>query len=713
MTATLTWEDARLTLAGGRLLRLRDEAGERISWAQGRVSELSIAALAAAADCDRTEPSSDAGDYFVDPSYPGASDGHPGTSPVKPWRTLQPVRQLLSTAAYQGGVRIWLASGATFSPSSEAVNSASGLGWDPAVDGDLLVVRAWGSEQHPVRIGSFLQLGLPWSVARTEVGDATSGSGATLDGEDPFFEQVDSAESFVGLYLEDVCHVEVHGLRVTGFDHGVVLRACSDCLVSGCKVDENFTRGVAITVNTSDEPSRHITVAACHLHDNGWDTSGYNLGLGAGSADCLIQDNEIYCSTSVRGVDGVLLDGASSGHIIEGNRIYGHISNLDDGSDGDGIDLKGVRQRDPDDGELTLIRDNEIFDNQNDGIILHNFCEGVHIFRNRIWRNGKGIQLTPGSLESTDDIETISNPYHSSGTSARGSTVQAAVQGDISIYRNIIGRSLESGIVLDLKKGETGSTDYEVILFRRVLIVNNTIDYNANHGISVARALTRDDEALDGEQNWLLGQDASRPPETFTIDALARWFESIGIYNNILSRNGVRKERSGDAFGYMQIRLGSLIESTYHGQSDFGELYVDYNVYVESRQQAADVTKTGDVVGVRYWWWDPGGAVFEVDNVKLALSHTLLAPMGFTAGSQTTDLSEVGYVDDLPRAPDHRLDGLGIAVTSTASWSATTLPADLLAVDAEHGIFVPWAPDMDGVSALMLARTPDIGALNA
>lgn len=731
MAVTLTMPELRRWTRFGHRLEPEPGSGGRLVFRRPDGVVLLPKQQLAAGDCDEDSPSAEAGNYFVDPEHPSATDdtSNDGTSALLPWKSLTRVRALLADGSYKGGVHIWLRSGRTFSLSSEGV--------DPDSSGPLLEVTSYGSVAHPITISSY-HLISTWG-AFVEVDDANGraawgGTGAVLDGEDPFFEYDDDRETMVGLKLEDTCYVEVRGLHITGFDHGILIRESEQISLSGLRVSDNLSRGVAILpdADTSTVPSRNVTISTCYVFGNGFGTGGSNIALGARVADCHIDDCDIFGTNGIRGVDGIVMDGASSGHLVERCRIYGHVASLEEGEqwtdasgdlqnyeetdDGEAIDLKGVRQRDAADGDVTVIGDNDLYDNYSDGILIHNGCLGLYIYGNRIWRCGHGINIIPGRLESSDDIDTAyPNPYHTSA-SAAPATVSALSQGQIYVYRNIIGRCLWNGIDIELKSSGFGGAGFDYSVFRDILIVNNTIDYNGGFGISVARAFTEDEKSL------MTGALAS----TFTIDAVTRWFENIGVYNNILSRNGVRLARDdyrydkGLSFHFMQLRLGDLIESTDTGQTDFDQFYIDHNLYQVSRQHQAafdaSATTLGTelVAGLRYWWWRPTNGPMEV-KVNAEVDVATLQTLGFenwSSAAKVSNPSDAEFADPLPRDPDLHPSGTSPAIDNALA-STSSLDSRFVLLDYDLGLFVPLVFDYDGVASLLSGSGPEIGALNA
>ena len=696
MSQVLSIHDVVSQLRRGGLQRRFGAEGERIVYAKqdpGEGPQIDVAGKATRS-CKEALPSAQRGDYFVDPESMFANDANPGTSAVAPWKTLANVRVLLEDASYKGGVHIWLQSGRSFGVTSPP--------WNPRDDGSFLIIRAWGSAAHPIKIGSYAAHFPSYDI----ISDATKGEGAILEGEDPFFEDSTTYQNFIGIHLFDTCWVQITGVRATGFDYGIVVQASRDITIVGCKVDENFGRGIAIIPKEDDSAtSRRVTVSSCHVHDNGWNTAHANIVLGTKVADCTIEDCSCFSSTSVRGVDGITLDGCSSGHVIQRNRLYGHFKNLGEGSDGDGLDLKGVRQRDPDDGAITIVRDNDIFDNEGQGIVIHHGCVGVHIFRNRIWRNSRGINIIAGSLLDSADKKTIAYPYSTTGGNATGVS-----QGKIYIYRNIVGRSMEEGIRIKLGDMQYLDADNgEVTLFRDIAIINNTIDYNGYSGISIYRAFSTEEKAD------MRGADAS----AWSLARVTRWFERIGVYNNIVSRNGLRAAQDSLDWGYGQLYIGDLVKSTANGETEFDQFFVDFNLYQMPWQAERVLPNPVEApIFPRVWQWFGATAQVEIANTGSNVMVTVdtfsgVIGLGETWASSNDNPADPEYLNPLPRDPDHHLSGGSVAISS-ASWSSVFIPSGLQINHIETGLPVPASTDFDDLPAPSISAffNPTIGAFH-
>ena len=528
-------------------------------------------------------------------------------------------------------------------------------------------------------------------------------------------------------------------------------------IVPGCQV---FLREGRSWTLESELAARGLTVAPeriqileCEVFDNGLLTSGANIVFGRCVADCTVMGNRVYATRTGKGVDGLTLDSSRSGHVIACNWFAHHAANVGEGSDGDGVDLKGVRPAagDPE-GTVTVVRDNVMVDNRASAIVIHNGCKGLHIYNNEIWRNGVGIaigantiiSLAPDWLESADRL--------AEWKLADDPCDPVVSQGEIYIYRNFIAESTREGIGIDNDGFESwwsntneGGGEFDAHMLRSVFydirIVHNTIDSNGRAGISMMRE-TSSDPAV---------------PRVVIRD--------VSIVNNILSRNGRSysdEEGRGSAKAYAQIIMLQLgdgfavtTQTAQLASSPFDQtLGTDAEYYPD-----LDEVASFDLRGNRFWSTfparhindtdlnsagDPYNSYYEEDDVwcpkvlvtsvyqykknfKKEAYHRLSvidlqspAPgagqldqafydgygVGLTSGYTTLsdDCGSIGYLDDSLGSPALRL-GLDSRVLGTA--------APLSGVHhLETGFDIAASPDIDRqeFKILSLLDGPDAGA---
>ena len=546
-----------------------------------------------------------AGDYFVDPTFTGVSGD--GTDPAAPLKDLVVLRAMLGSPVDRSGVRFWLKSGTTF-----------------AIGATPLRIEAWGTAGAPIRIGSYRSaMRLPsGGLSIDRVDNASREPGARLVG-------LGAGSTTIGLLLIGCRFIELVGLEATGFNNGIILRGVENASVTGCFSHTNGTRGVFLqhlTVGGVNHGSRHITVEDCCLRDNGSDTSGSNLALGLMAGNCTVRLCEFYSTLPGMGVDGILFASSSSGHLIERN-VVRDMSRNKMGGDGDGIDLKAVFQRDLRDGWATTIRDNFILRNAGDGIVIHNGCRDLSIYRNQIEQNHYGINLLPGTVDSDGDlVEADVNPYGPSGVRA-----WFAVSERLRITCNRIVENREHGVFVDMKVTPTGAVcgggtsscvgRLHGSIYRDVSITFNTIDDNQKHGIAVARSFT------SAERAELLDPAIAG---TLTFGFFRRRLENIRIRGNLMRRNACTVTTAHGA--YAQLMIANVVDGTASGESDLGEFDIDFNVFEPpALQPVADLRR----VTIRRWAYDSVALMYVGGPPSESrMTLTQLESIGFHGGTR-------------------------------------------------------------------------------
>lgn len=531
------------------------------------------------------------GDYFVDPAHPSAVDvptgcelASSGIDPTRPWNSLSDaIARLLGAPRFRGGVRIWIKSSGTHSISSASAR---------------LIVRAYGSPESPIAIRGY------WAAVKHAFGlFIMPFLNARIPGAPTIQDGTGSGEG-IGLKIERTHDIEVQGLRIRGFRDGIQATGSRDIRIDGCVTDQNEVRGIALTPHDRTS-TRDVEIRNCASFDNGVDSSGANIVFAALTANCSLRDSEIYSSSGERGVDGLTLDNTSTGHIIERNTFRDHIR-ATDGSDGNGIDLKATFQREGCDREWVVIRNNQFHGNLGPAIEIHKGCRGIQIYGNDIQGNAKGINIHPGRIRSEEDLVwEFRNPYCEGAGVAKGS-----LQSDIYVYRNIIANNRGHGVDIQLKRtgamcevkvdGEEHQSGcpplFERTVFRNIQVLFNTIDGNDKYGVYVSRVL------LDDEKGILMGTSGSSAiaPADVTFDFFLRRLEGIGIYGNILTRNG-------KAGSQHQLGVVGLVDSTSGGESDLGEVYIDHNFY-----RAHRTASSKEVAYLSTWTYSDSKAAFEI-----------------------------------------------------------------------------------------------------
>ena len=498
---------------------------------------------------------------FKSSAPPSLGDGSVG-SPF----SFRQFLQLVSHAYRLDGVRFTLAAGtwshAAMATASKAVSGSSDS--DP-----LIVIRASGGPTAPLYIQGDFTL-----TTTSTSADVTYTNHTTLLGPSR-----DDAKGITAIRMEDCQYVQLRNLRIEAFKEGIQLFGrCRYIHLLALQISWCAIRAIFISLNETDKadfvPDTRYTLPdpafrpedfedrypACiliersQLHDNGCgcDSGATQISIGPLATNVTVRCCEIYCTDTNRGADGITFVACSSGHVIEYNDIH-HIPRLrtsdcaddcqpsDSGgiSDGDGLDLKGVRHRTPLSGFSTVIRYNSIHHCEGTGITIQGSCVGILVYANEIFCNNTGVLLLSGRIQTW---------YESVEAAARG----FEGTGFIQLYRNIIHRNHEvngsggNGIQLDLEEG-TDSYDRSAVIptiATLIHITHNTIDLNEGNAIS-----------------------AGRDPN-YTCE-----YQYLNITSNILSRSNSRE-------GDVEDRVFQLVISSAVLEPEVNTFTVDANLYV-------------------------------------------------------------------------------------------------------------------------------------
>ena len=591
-----------------------------------------------------------------------------------------------------------------------------------------------------------------------------------IDGMEGGEPQVGDAR--IGVLVLDCCYLAITDIEVRGFGTAIDVRgACADHLYSGLTLQDNAIVGLAIGVDErdvdwfvdsgeggTDEDAwlamalrglypDEIMVEDCTFTSNGYDTKGADLALNFLATNCTIRNNTMT-GDDQRGVDGIVAQVPSSGHLIEGNTIGRHnkfcytdnsdkavivrgtsycsggytllqgcadpgTSCLDDGlgykelyydpltslpaasiiaagEDAfgeDGIDLKGLRNRTFTSEDETVIRDNLIFGHtvgKRAGINISDGTQNIHIYNNRIFLNARGILVT-------------------NQTNRHPAWTYADTSG-IYIYRNLIYLNQEQGIAV-----KSDEDDYKIT---QVWMVNNTIAHNLLNGVLIAN-------------NTDAGTEETAPDVDY-----------IYLYNNLIARNGMGvpyREDLTEGEGSLQVNWDGKIDLV-SGSITFGS---DYNCYLG--WERPEDGSTEKVIRARagtssaFTWLTVAEAQ---DSATLGIE---------TAGTQALTLGELYLADEGTISSDETLGGstdigdnflafyagelaslASLDVTSSTgvhTWDYTPTSTSSLLVDAAstaigsaEGIYhhdtstvIPLGPDLAGVTS----TASDIGALES
>ena len=293
----------------------------------GRATCALIALLALQSIASRA----DAGDYYVDPSRPGASDSGPGSSDV-PCRTIQGAVTAFGSAGNTINVRPGIyretvtlsASGA---PDQPIVLRASGPGVIITGSESFSVPAHW----TPTSGGEHLAAAVTWRPSQVFIDGARLSPGPALPAPLPL--QTFRWITGEGLYVNigsnpgsHVCevgrrptgvsisgaHVIIEGLEINRTEDRAVLVAGPESVVRDCTIRFAYKYGIDVVSAPDLELLRN------KVSDNG----DHGIYVKA-SARCRIAYNESFRNArpSVRAANGLNIDG-SSGCVVENNRFH-------------------------------------------------------------------------------------------------------------------------------------------------------------------------------------------------------------------------------------------------------------------------------------------------------------------------------------------------------------------------------------------------------
>lgn len=703
---------------------------------------------------------------------PGVKDG--------PWRTLERVQrwidELIATA---GGfclidrVQIFLRRGRVWDGATEYGTTSSR--WAALLAGEAVLTFAGlkATKVSPIIVGAYGSSGpgqdLPGALRPRLDGVLRDTYGAQYD------------DQRLGLLFKDTCYVYVSDLAIRGFGRAIKVRGGSKHHIhSGLHLYHNAITGIHITLDKEDaneamveDPSlttvsaqidylvsqgrypEDITVTGCKMWSNGYSTSGADIGLGYLATNCTLSENELIGDDTMegpRGIDGIVAQASSSGHLIENNRIsthrkwceaaefdvtscpptsttpatpvlaqacsssdatgtfypttstcasgpYGyeivHTTLSGDSAFGeDGIDLKGVRWRTLTSKRQSVVRGNTIWGHSNfTGIAVADGSQNIHVLRNRVFLNETGIRVSNGNNKGW--YLAREQGYYDEKTE------------DIFIYRNLVYMNLGRGIHIEsayedaIVVAEDGSesTKKHVYQVAEVYIVNNTVAHNLKAGVHVVNE-------ADGA-------------------AVAGDVDGIYLLNNLMIRNGIEAFLpSGSSPGRpsadtAQMAWTGAFDWSLLGSDSSMRFRSDYNAY----HGWPDVPIFGDDV---IWAYSTTIGVFQAFSGAEATANLGVEANGYQAASMSEfalacELDLPDYEGAFPATPDlvNYLYGVGTVALSSTAVEGLDYDIDLSSVcreegTSESGAYQPNSSediavsnDLDGEP---IGTRPDVGA---
>lgn len=272
---------------------------------------------------------------------------------VRPWKTLRRVERWLESEVYRfhsasstavAGAQIFLLCGRVWNGTEEAAATGLSTALTYKPDWASLTTATAGAygERSILTIPNFKAT----ATSPLTIKAYGSGDPPKIDGT------IDSAgasaapqygDNRVGILFYNCCHVSVSDIDIRGFNMGIEVRGGSkDHTYSNLTVYDHATYGVRIGVNewdvaldggtyatvdttivATDLFPEDITITDCRFYSIGYDTQGGDISLGFLATSCTISSNTMY-GDETRGIDGIVSQGGSSGHDIDGNKIYTH-----------------------------------------------------------------------------------------------------------------------------------------------------------------------------------------------------------------------------------------------------------------------------------------------------------------------------------------------------------------------------------------------------
>jgi len=309
----------------------------------------------------------------------GGAAGGTWTATLAPWKTLRMVERWLSelTAAAGGscvaGAEVYLRQDRVWNGLEEknadatAVLDGSDLGlvyldWDLDLATPKTILEIVGfkaTEDAPLILSSY-NVGSSGRISRGSSATAADKPliSGQADAKDPGSAESIYQDNRMAISIVDCCQVAVSDLRIRSFKTGVEVRghskhhtysgldianqarsgfvayvaqedagynATSGWYTTGRSASlrsQVLARSIQAIVDAGDYPE-YIEISGSTFTSIGYDTAGLDVGLGFLATNCTVRDNTME-GDALRGLDGVELVGASSGHLIAGNTIRSH-----------------------------------------------------------------------------------------------------------------------------------------------------------------------------------------------------------------------------------------------------------------------------------------------------------------------------------------------------------------------------------------------------
>jgi parallel beta-helix repeat protein len=245
----------------------------------------------------------------------------------------------------------------------------------------------------------------------------------TIQGEDLNTTIIDGSGSGTVVYLGNASNVSISQFTITNGEKGIHLNASSQNQVNYCKITQNAGFGIQIYPVSSSN-----TVKNCQIYNNTSD--GVNMGDFQGQRNNIIENNKVFSNSGAGIIGYITTDGAR----VAGNEVYSNT--------GGGI-ICGW--------STWIIESNTVYSNGNYGIALDT-ASNCQIRNNNVFNNnGDGI-FDWGIGQSSNTIENniINN------NSGRGLTLNCYARNDV-IRHNVVSNN---GIGFQMESGSPGGNNH-------------------------------------------------------------------------------------------------------------------------------------------------------------------------------------------------------------------------------------------------------------
>ena len=227
-----------------------------------------------------------------------------------------------------------------------------------------------------------------------------------------------------GWWIQNQSFIELNGLTIQNAQEGITIVGNSKyTVIQNCKIRDMINRGVFVVSESSGGYPEYGTISGSEFYNIGRDTVGADIALSTKITNFTIKQNKLHGN-----VDGIVMEDASTGNIIEYNEIFNHQQE-------DGVDLKYTYPRTSTvRDQYNIIRNNVIYGNsQQTGITVQMTSRNVKIHNNKIYTNKWGIWIRSAD---TENVEIYNNSIYKNEFT--GIIINQDAKGDVKITGNTI-----------------------------------------------------------------------------------------------------------------------------------------------------------------------------------------------------------------------------------------------------------------------------------